>query len=68
MPTTIEAIYENGVFKPIKSVDIKDHAVVRIIIEDAKSVALSTSGMIPSRNSKIVDTIALEPEFLPEEA
>lgn len=68
MPRTIEAIYENGVFKPVKSVDIKDHAVVRIIIEDAKTVALSTSGMIPSRNSKVVDTIALEPEFLPEEA
>lgn len=68
MPQTIEAIYEDGVFKPVKRVDIKDHAVVRIIIEDTKTVALSTSGMIPSRNSKIVDTIALEPEFLPEEA
>lgn len=68
MPQTIEAIYEDGVFKPVKSVDIKDHAVVRIIIEDAKTVALSTSGMIPSRNSKVVGTIALEPEFLPEEA
>jgi predicted DNA-binding antitoxin AbrB/MazE fold protein len=68
MPKTIEAIYENGVFKPVSTVDIKEHAIVRLIIEEAKSIAMATSGMIPSKNSESVDKIALEPEFLPEEA
>ncbi len=68
MPKTIEAVYENGVFKPVSSVDIQDHAIVRLIIEETKGVAMATSGMIPSKNKKAVNKIALEPEFLPEEA
>jgi predicted DNA-binding antitoxin AbrB/MazE fold protein len=68
MSKTIEAIYENGVFKPVSAVEIKEHTLVHLIIEDAKSVAMSTSGIIPARSKQAVDEIALEPEFLPEEA
>ena len=68
MPKTIEAIYENGVFKPISAVDIKERAVVRLIIEEAKSIAMATSGIIPAKNRDSIDIIALEPDFLPEEA
>jgi predicted DNA-binding antitoxin AbrB/MazE fold protein len=68
MPKTIEAIYENGVFKPVSAVDIKERALVRLIVEEAKSIALATSGIIPAKNRESVDKIALEPEFLPEEA
>lgn len=67
MGKTIEAIYENGVFKPTSAVDIKDHARVRITIENAKSVALSTSGIIPAKDAQTINKIALEPEFLSEE-
>jgi predicted DNA-binding antitoxin AbrB/MazE fold protein len=68
MPKTIEAVYENGVFKPVSSVEIKDHAIVRLIIEEAKGVAIATSGMIPSKNKETINRIALEPEFSPDEA
>lgn len=35
METTLEAIYENGIFKPVSSVPktLKEHERVRIIIE-----------------------------------
>ena len=39
--TTLEAIYENGIFKPISSVPetLKEHARVRITIEtDTKKI------------------------------
>ncbi len=68
MPKTIEAIYENGVFKPISAIDIKEHAKVHLIVEEAQSTAKATSGIIPAKNREAVDTIALEPEFLSEEA
>ena len=68
MPKTIEAIYENGVFKPISAVDIKERAKVRLIIEEAKSIAMATSGIIPAKNRDSIDIISLEPDFLPEEA
>lgn len=34
MPKIIEAIYENGVIKPLEKVEIKEGEVIRIIIED----------------------------------
>lgn len=67
MHRTIEAIYENGVFKPISPIPIKEHVRVHLVIEEAESVALATSGMVPARNGEAVEMIALEPEFLPEE-
>ena len=68
MPKVIDAVYENGVFKPVSAVAIKEHTKVHLTIEETESVAFATSGTIPARNKKTVDDIALEPEFLPEEA
>ena len=70
MSKVIDAIYENGVFKPLEKVSLKEHERVHIIIEEtekAESTAVATSGIIPVKSSKVVDIIALEPEFLPEE-
>jgi predicted DNA-binding antitoxin AbrB/MazE fold protein len=33
MLKTIEVIYENGVFKPIEKVDLKEHEKIRIILQ-----------------------------------
>ena len=68
MPKTIEAIYEHGVFKPVSAVDIKEHAIVHLIVEEAESIAKATSGIIPAKSKQAVDIIALDPEFLSEEA
>jgi len=68
MPKTIEAIYENGVFKPFSPVEITEHEIVRLIIEGSRSIAIATSGIIPAKSRQAVDKIALAPEFLPEEA
>ena len=70
MSKVIDAIYENGVFKPLEKVTLKEHERVHIVIEKPEkieSTATATSGMIPVRNNEVVDIIALEPEFLPEE-
>ena len=32
MAKTVEAIYENGVFKPLEKVDIKEHEKVTVIL------------------------------------
>ncbi len=34
MPKIIEAVYENGVIKPLERVEIREGEIVRIIIED----------------------------------
>jgi len=68
MPRVIDAVFEKGVFKPISIIEIKEHTKVHLTIEETESVAFSTSGIVPARNKQSVDDIALEPEFLPEEA
>lgn len=70
MSKVIDAIYENGVFKPLEKVFLKEHERVHIVIEEPErieSTAMATSGMILVKSSKVVDIIALEAEFLPEE-
>jgi predicted DNA-binding antitoxin AbrB/MazE fold protein len=68
MPKVIDAVFEDGVFKPTSTVEIKEHTKVHLIIEETKNVALTTSGIIPAKNRQAVDEIALEPEYLIEEA
>jgi predicted DNA-binding antitoxin AbrB/MazE fold protein len=68
MPKVIDAVFEDGVFKPISTVEIKEHTKVHLTFEETESIAFATSGSVPARNKQSVDDIALEPEFLPEEA
>ena len=46
MPKVIEAIYENGVFKPLEKIDLKDGEKVKILVEsDRKKVIESYRGI-----------------------
>ena len=46
MPKVIEAIYENGVFKPLEKVDLKDGEKVKIFVKaDRKKVIRSYRGI-----------------------
>jgi predicted DNA-binding antitoxin AbrB/MazE fold protein len=68
MSKTIEAIYENGVLKPLNTIDLKEHEKVKIVIVKVESTAKATSGIIKGLDDKTIDEIAISPEFLPEEA
>uniref|UniRef100_A0A7C3RBB2 Antitoxin n=1 Tax=Archaeoglobus fulgidus TaxID=2234 RepID=A0A7C3RBB2_ARCFL len=58
MPRIIEAIYENGVFKPLEKVDLKEGEKVRIIIG---GIVRKTMGIIPSdRIQEIIEEIENE--------
>ena len=65
---SIEAIYEDGVLKPLLPLKLKEHEKVRIIIDEKESVVRATSGMFSGLDDEIIDEIALSPEFLPDEA
>ena len=65
---SIEAVYEDGVLKPLFPLKLKEHEKVRIIVEEKESVVRATSGMFNGLDDNIIDEIALSPEFLPDEA
>ena len=67
MPRNIEAVYEDGVLKPLSPLNLKEHEKVRLTLEEGESVARATSGMFTGLDDRTIDEIALSPEFLPEE-
>jgi predicted DNA-binding antitoxin AbrB/MazE fold protein len=63
---TIAAIYENGVFKPLRQVDLPEGTAVRVEAEDPKAglVAdlrkqLLTDGATPEEATRIIDNFRL---------
>ena len=63
---TIAAVYENGVFKPLRQVDLPEGTPVRVEAEDPKAglVAdlrqqLLTDGATPEEATRIIDNFRL---------
>jgi predicted DNA-binding antitoxin AbrB/MazE fold protein len=46
MNLTIEAVYENGVFKPSQPLPLKEHEKVRLTVELEQTWADRTAGML----------------------
>ncbi len=62
MPRIIEAIYENGVFKPLQKVDLKEGERVKVEIKE--SVVERTRGVLKnSRIDEIIEGIESEGIF-----
>jgi predicted DNA-binding antitoxin AbrB/MazE fold protein len=69
MPLTVEAIYENGVLKPVQPLPLKEHEKVRITVEQGDTPLLRAYGIIGwSGDAETLERIALDSEFLPEES
>jgi len=49
MPKTVEAVFENGVLKPLEKMDLKEHQRVDIIVRPKKSAVNKTKGMFRAR-------------------
>jgi predicted DNA-binding antitoxin AbrB/MazE fold protein len=69
MTITVEAVYENGVLKPSEPLPWKEGERVRVVISSLDSPILRAYGMMGwTGDAETLERIALDPEFLPEEA
>ena len=69
MSLTAEATYENGMLKLAHPLPLKEHEQVRITIEKTDSPLLAAYGIIGwTGDAESLERIALDSEFLPEEA
>ena len=68
MARNIEAVYENGVLKPLSPLNLKEHEKVKLTVEEEKNSVRATSGMFSGVSNSVIDEVALSPEFVPEEA
>ena len=65
MVKTIDAIYENGVLRPLEKLDLKESQRLKVILEVVPSVVEETQALIRAR-SEVVQEVAEHEEYLPE--
>ena len=51
MERTIEAIYKNGVFKPLERVELKEGEHIKIRIEDITSIVNTAFGLLKGKDT-----------------
>jgi len=68
MPKVIQAVYENGVFKPVGKIDLREHQQVEIVLSEMPSITQNTQGVLKGLHDSAIHDIALSPDFLPDES
>ena len=64
MSITIDAVYENGVLKPVQPLTLKEHERVRVTIVPATSWVDRTAGMMQWKGTpEYLQYLAEDPEF-----
>jgi len=68
MTLTVEAIYENGVLKPLQPLPLQEQEKVRITVQPSVSHVRRSAGLIGwTGNQEDADFVALSPELDPQE-
>jgi predicted DNA-binding antitoxin AbrB/MazE fold protein len=68
MSLSIEAVYENGVLKPVEPLPLKEHERVRLTIQQGDTPLLRAYGIMGFKGTaEEADYFALDPELLDEE-
>jgi len=69
MAITIEAVYENGVLRPLQPLPWKEGERLRIAVSSLDSPILKAYGIMGFQGTAAeAEHLALAPEFLPEES
>ena len=64
MSTTFDAVYEDGVLKPLAPLPLNEHEKVRVTLEPKTSLAQQTAGMLPwTGDAETLRRLAEDPEF-----
>ncbi len=69
MSITVEAVYENGVLKPVRALPLKEREKVQVTVHSATGWVDETAGMLGWKGShEELRHFALAPELDPEES
>jgi predicted DNA-binding antitoxin AbrB/MazE fold protein len=63
MAITVEAIYENGVLRPIQPVFLKEHQQVRITVAEDSDWVRRTRGIVPCSDHALIEWAAMDPDL-----
>jgi predicted DNA-binding antitoxin AbrB/MazE fold protein len=69
MAITVEAVYEDGVLKPVQLLPLQEHERVQITVTSTASRVRRTAGLIGWAGSQEnADFVAMSPELDPQES
>jgi predicted DNA-binding antitoxin AbrB/MazE fold protein len=64
MSITVEAIYENGLLRPMHALPLPDRSAVKITVHAPTSIARESAGIIPWNGElDTLERMAKDPEF-----
>jgi predicted DNA-binding antitoxin AbrB/MazE fold protein len=64
MTVTVEAIYENGVLKPIEALPFREHEKVMVTVQPTVSLAKQTAGKVPwTGDVETLERVTRDPDF-----
>ena len=64
MPLTVEAIYENGVLRPVQPLPLKEHEHVQLTVETKSNWVEETAGIMGFQGTEEeADYFAMDPEL-----
>lgn len=63
MSITVEAVYENGVLKPIRPLPLKEQEKVQVTVQTAVDLVRSTAGSLLRAAPDLIDQIATDPDL-----
>ena len=68
MAITIEAIYENGVLKPVQPLPFPEHAHVQVTVDAGISRARQTAGLLRwTAAAETLERFIMDPELDPQD-
>jgi predicted DNA-binding antitoxin AbrB/MazE fold protein len=63
MALTVEAIYENGDFKPAQALPLKEHQQVTLTVQVQSNWIQRTAGLIPCSDPKVIEWVAQDADL-----
>lgn len=63
MAITIDAIYENGLFRPLRPLFLREQQQVRITVEEPGDWVQRTRGVVPCSDHALIEWAAMDPEL-----
>ena len=63
MAITIQAVYENGVLKPLGALYLREQQQVQITLEEPVDWVYRTRGIIPCSDQALIEWAAMDPDL-----
>jgi predicted DNA-binding antitoxin AbrB/MazE fold protein len=63
MAITIQAVYENGVLKPLGALYLREQQQVQITLEEPVDWVYRTRGIIPCADEALIQSAAMDPDL-----